>query len=186
MSSMRWRVPARRAGRGSTTTTSRAELRSFLARRSGARVPVRVVQPQRRDGADRRVGEVFRSGKPTCSKNPSDSPRGSTRPAATSRCSNPSSAARAATTRNGSTSLAEPLTTRFVPRSDAEGGAPRSGVEPARRPHRQARPRSAGIGRRGVPSWASVEGIARDLDDVDDPIRLVTASFYADFGQEQL
>jgi hypothetical protein len=38
----------------------------------------------------------------------------------------------------------------------------------------------------GVPSWASVEGIARDLDGVDDPIRLVTVSFYADFGQEQL
>jgi hypothetical protein len=38
----------------------------------------------------------------------------------------------------------------------------------------------------GVPSWASVESIARDLDDADDPIRLVTVSLYADFGQEQL
>ncbi|MBA3764081.1 MAG: hypothetical protein H0X05_01060, partial [Actinobacteria bacterium] len=38
----------------------------------------------------------------------------------------------------------------------------------------------------GVPSWSAVVGIARDLDDVQDPIRLVAASFYADFGQEQL
>lgn len=38
----------------------------------------------------------------------------------------------------------------------------------------------------GVPSWGAVEGICRDLDGADEPIRLVTASFYADFGQEQL
>nr|MBA2632056.1 hypothetical protein [Chloroflexota bacterium] len=38
----------------------------------------------------------------------------------------------------------------------------------------------------GVPSWAAVADIARDLDESEDPIRLVTASFYADFGQEQL
>ncbi len=38
----------------------------------------------------------------------------------------------------------------------------------------------------GVPSWGAVAEIAQDLDDVQDPIRLVTASFYADFGQEQL
>jgi hypothetical protein len=38
----------------------------------------------------------------------------------------------------------------------------------------------------GVPSWGAVAEIARDLDEVAEPIRLVTASFYADFGQEQL
>ncbi|HVF07512.1 MAG TPA: hypothetical protein VNC60_02950, partial [Actinomycetota bacterium] len=38
----------------------------------------------------------------------------------------------------------------------------------------------------GVGSWGAVDEIARDLDGIDDPIRLVTASFYADFGQEQL
>ena len=38
----------------------------------------------------------------------------------------------------------------------------------------------------GVPSWGAVTEIARDLDGAEEPIRLVTASFYADFGQEQL
>lgn len=38
----------------------------------------------------------------------------------------------------------------------------------------------------GVPSWAVVAEIARDLDEIAEPIRLETASFYADFGQEQL
>ena len=30
------------------------------------------------------------------------------------------------------------------------------------------------------------EELQGDLDDAEEPIRLVTASFYADFGQEQL
>lgn len=38
----------------------------------------------------------------------------------------------------------------------------------------------------GVDAWGAIEGIARDLDDATEPIRLVTASFYADFGTEQL
>ena len=38
----------------------------------------------------------------------------------------------------------------------------------------------------GVDSWGAVAEIARDLDGVTEPIRIVTASFYADFGQEQL
>lgn len=38
----------------------------------------------------------------------------------------------------------------------------------------------------GVPSWGSVDAIARELDEVDQPISLVTASFYATFGREQL
>lgn len=38
----------------------------------------------------------------------------------------------------------------------------------------------------GVPSWGAVADIARDLDGADHPIRLVSASFYADFGREQL
>lgn len=38
----------------------------------------------------------------------------------------------------------------------------------------------------GVPSWGAVDAIARDLDGVDDPIRPVTASLYADLGKEQL
>ena len=38
----------------------------------------------------------------------------------------------------------------------------------------------------GVDSWGSVAGIARDLDGATEPIRLVSASFYADFGAEQL
>ena len=38
----------------------------------------------------------------------------------------------------------------------------------------------------GVDSWSAVETIARDLETVTEPIRIVTASFYADFGKEQL
>jgi hypothetical protein len=38
----------------------------------------------------------------------------------------------------------------------------------------------------GLPSWAHLEEIARDLDGVNDPVRPVTASLYSDFGQEQL
>jgi hypothetical protein len=38
----------------------------------------------------------------------------------------------------------------------------------------------------GVPSWGSVDAIARDLDGVDEPIRPVTATLYADLGMEQL
>jgi hypothetical protein len=38
----------------------------------------------------------------------------------------------------------------------------------------------------GIDTWGAVESIARELDGLDDPVRLVTASFYADFGEEQL
>ncbi|MDX6376422.1 MAG: hypothetical protein QOE98_725 [Gaiellaceae bacterium] len=38
----------------------------------------------------------------------------------------------------------------------------------------------------GLPSWGASDTIARELDRVDDPVKLVTASFYADWGQEQL
>jgi hypothetical protein len=38
----------------------------------------------------------------------------------------------------------------------------------------------------GLRSWGACDAIARELDGVDQPVRLVTASFYADWGQEQL
>jgi len=38
----------------------------------------------------------------------------------------------------------------------------------------------------GVPSWGSVDAIARELDGVTAPIISVTASLYADLGKEQL
>jgi hypothetical protein len=38
----------------------------------------------------------------------------------------------------------------------------------------------------GVSSWGSIDAVCRDLDDVAEPIRLTTASFYADLGEEQL
>lgn len=47
-------------------------------------------------------------------------------------------------------------------------------------------PDPGGLAVWGVDSWGAVAGIARDLDGATEPIRLVTASFYADFGAEQL
>jgi len=38
----------------------------------------------------------------------------------------------------------------------------------------------------GVDSWGACDGIARALEGVEHPIRLVTSSFYSDFGQETL
>jgi hypothetical protein len=38
----------------------------------------------------------------------------------------------------------------------------------------------------GLPSWGACDAIARELGGDGEPIRLVTASFYADWGQEQL
>jgi hypothetical protein len=38
----------------------------------------------------------------------------------------------------------------------------------------------------GMPSFAAAEDVCRDLDGVDAPVRLVTASFYADWGREQV
>jgi hypothetical protein len=38
----------------------------------------------------------------------------------------------------------------------------------------------------GLPSWGSLDGICRELDDPDAPIRLVTASCYADLGKEHI
>jgi hypothetical protein len=38
----------------------------------------------------------------------------------------------------------------------------------------------------GLPTWGHLEEIARELDDADGPVRLVTASLFADFGDEQL
>jgi hypothetical protein len=38
----------------------------------------------------------------------------------------------------------------------------------------------------GLPTWGHLEGVARDLDADDGPVRLVTSSLYADLGHEQL
>lgn len=38
----------------------------------------------------------------------------------------------------------------------------------------------------GLPAWASLEPIARDLDGADGPVRLVDAAMYSDFGEETL
>ena len=38
----------------------------------------------------------------------------------------------------------------------------------------------------GAPSYAALDGIARELDGVEHPIRLVTAALYNDFGAETL
>lgn len=38
----------------------------------------------------------------------------------------------------------------------------------------------------GLPSWGHLDAIARELDDSDGPVQLVTSSLYADFGHEQL
>jgi hypothetical protein len=38
----------------------------------------------------------------------------------------------------------------------------------------------------GLPSWAAADTICRELDAGDGPVRLVAASFYADWGEEQL
>jgi hypothetical protein len=38
----------------------------------------------------------------------------------------------------------------------------------------------------GIESWGAAEAIARGTVAADSPIRPVTASLYADFGQEQL
>jgi hypothetical protein len=37
-----------------------------------------------------------------------------------------------------------------------------------------------------LPSWAHLEEIARDLDRVDAPVRLVNAGMYSEFGKETL
>jgi hypothetical protein len=38
----------------------------------------------------------------------------------------------------------------------------------------------------GLPTWAALDGIARDLDDAEAPIRLVTAGCYSQMGKETL
>lgn len=38
----------------------------------------------------------------------------------------------------------------------------------------------------GLPSWAEVDGVARELDPVDSPVRLVSAGMYRDLGNETL
>lgn len=47
-------------------------------------------------------------------------------------------------------------------------------------------PNPRGIAVWGLPSWAALEGIARDLDGGDGPVRLVDAGMYSEFGKETL
>jgi hypothetical protein len=47
-------------------------------------------------------------------------------------------------------------------------------------------PEPRGLAVWGIDSWGAVEAIASELDASREPIELVTAAFYADFGQEQL
>lgn len=37
-----------------------------------------------------------------------------------------------------------------------------------------------------LPSWGDLEGVARDLEDIDHPVRLVTASTYSVIGKETI
>jgi hypothetical protein len=37
-----------------------------------------------------------------------------------------------------------------------------------------------------LPAWAALEGVARDLDDADGPVKLVTAGGYSQMGKETL
>ena len=47
-------------------------------------------------------------------------------------------------------------------------------------------PDPRGIAVWGLPSWAALEEIARDLDGGDGPVRLVDAGMYSEFGKETL
>jgi hypothetical protein len=47
-------------------------------------------------------------------------------------------------------------------------------------------PDARGLAVWGLPSWGACDAIARELEGASEPVRLVTASFYADWGQEQL
>ncbi len=47
-------------------------------------------------------------------------------------------------------------------------------------------PEPRGIAVWGLPSWAALEEIARDLDAGDGPVRLVDAGMYSEFGKETL
>ncbi len=47
-------------------------------------------------------------------------------------------------------------------------------------------PDPRGLALWGLPSWAQLDGVARDFDDGDHPVRLVTAGTYAVFGNEIL
>ena len=47
-------------------------------------------------------------------------------------------------------------------------------------------PDPRGIALWALPSWGHLEEIARDLDDADGPVRLVTAGMYSAFGKETL
>lgn len=47
-------------------------------------------------------------------------------------------------------------------------------------------PDPGGLAVWGLPSWAHLEQIARDLDGVDTPVRLVNAGMYSEFGKETL
>jgi hypothetical protein len=50
----------------------------------------------------------------------------------------------------------------------------------------QLGPDPRGLAVWGLPSWGACDVVARELDGVSSPVRLLTASFYADWGQEQL
>ena len=50
----------------------------------------------------------------------------------------------------------------------------------------QLGPEPRGLAVWGLPSWAACDAIARELEGSERPARLVTASFYADWGTEQL
>ncbi len=47
-------------------------------------------------------------------------------------------------------------------------------------------PDPSGLAVWGLPSWQACDAIARELAGVEHPARLVTASFYAEWGKEQL
>ena len=47
-------------------------------------------------------------------------------------------------------------------------------------------PDPRGIAVWGLPSWAALEEVARDLDGVEEPVRLVDSGMYSQFGRETL
>ena len=102
------------------------------------------------------------------------------------------------------TSLIEPVHTRggiyyvefYRPRADGETISAFYAERTARHPrlrlnlllHRIGRlaPEPGGLAVWVLPEFASLEEIARELDGIDQPVELVTAGTYADFGREIL
>ena len=175
---MPWSAAARAAGPATTATTSPCS--TSVARGASAPSPSTCAPGTRRPRAS--TGSTSGSGSsdpatPTPTRSPSGSRRGSTRPAATSRCSSRSSAARASTTRSGSISP----TARARRRARLVRGTPRERAPTSTSTCSIDRigllgPDPRGLAVWGIASWGASEPIARETVVAGSPIRPVTAS----------